>query len=290
MKISSFCKVRCESLIFKVRRFSQCCIIFERFPCIICPLVKLVTIFWCYSGWLGRILCCWAVFCCDLASHAISGDFISSKHFFGDSCYSSLINICCYISKCDLVFIRDIVWLIWVFFTYYINTVIYIYRVFLRIKTNLLICSFNAFQNVMLSVKFRFLCHCSLKDLFSECTAITYNRCCCIFCYNAIGIFIEVMDLIMKISSFCKVRCESLIFKVRRFSQCCIIFERFPCIICPLVKLVTIFWCYNGWLCRMLCCWAIYCFDLISHAISGDFISSSHFTGFSCHSSLISIC
>ena len=46
------------------------------------------------------------------------------------------------------------------------HTVIYIYHIFLRIKTNSLLRSYNAFQNVMLSVKFRFLCHCSLKDLF----------------------------------------------------------------------------------------------------------------------------
>ena len=142
----------------------------------------------------------------------------------------------------------------------------------------------------MLSVKFRFLCHCSLKDLFSEYTDITYNRCCCIFCYNAIGIFIEVMDLIMKISSYNKVCNECLIFQVFRISQLIITIEECQIILLPFFKSVTVFWCYSRWLGRMLCCRAICCCDLTSHAISGDFISSNHFFGCSCHSSLISIC
>ena len=117
-----FCKVCCESLIFKVRRCFQCCIIIERVPCIICPLVKLVTSFCFYCGWLGRMLCCRAFCFNDLASHAISGDLISSSHFTGCSCHSSLISICCYIGECDLILIRDII-LISIF------TVIYSYNV-----------------------------------------------------------------------------------------------------------------------------------------------------------------
>ena len=178
----------------------------------------------------------------------------SGNNFFYLTAYCSIRWIFRNILESNLILIWNVVWLIWINFSDLVHTVVYIYHIFLRIKTNLLICSFNAFQNVILSVKFRFFWHCSRKDLFSEYTDITYNRCCCIFCYNAIGIFIEVMDLIMKISSFCKVCRESLIYTVRRFSQCCIIFERFPCIICPLVKLVTRFWCYSRWLSRILCC------------------------------------
>ena len=118
------CKVCCEGLIFKVRRCSQCCIIIERSLIFICPLFKLVTSFCCYCRWLGRMLCCRAISYCDLASHAISGDFISSSHFTGFSCHSSLISICCYIGECDLILIRDII-LISIF------TVIYSYNVLL---------------------------------------------------------------------------------------------------------------------------------------------------------------
>ena len=135
MKIILLCKVCCESLIFNVRRCFQCCIIIEWILCTICPLVKLVTSFWCYSGWLGRILCCWAFCFNDLASHAISGDFISSNHFFGCSCYSSLIFICWYIGECDLILIRNTIVII-------IFTVIYSYNVLLIIYSYCKVISF----------------------------------------------------------------------------------------------------------------------------------------------------
>ena len=142
----------------------------------------------------------------------------------------------------------------------------------------------------MLSVKFRFFWHCSRKDLFSEYTDITYNRCCCIFCYNAIGIFIEVMDLIMKISSYNKVCNECLIFQVFRISQLIITIEECQIILLPFFKSVTVFWCYSRWLGWMLrCLWAKFC-DLTSFTVSEDFINSSNLTCCSCHSSFIIIC
>ena len=214
----------------------------------------------------------------------------SGNNFFYLTAYCSIRWIFRNILESNLILIWNVVWLIWINFSDLVHTVIYIYHIFLRIKTNLLICSFNAFQNVILSVKFRFFWHCSRKDLFSEYTDITYNRCCCIFCYNAIGIFIEVMDLIMKISSYSKVCNECLIFQVFRISQLIITIEECQIILLPFFKSVAVFWCYSRWLGWMLRYRPANICDLTSFTVSEDFINSSNLSGYSCYCSLIFIC
>ena len=141
------CKVCCESLIFKVRRCFQCCIIIERFLIFICPLVKLITSFCCYCRWLGRMLCCRAISYYDLTSFTVSEDFINSSNLTCCSCHSSFIIICWYIGECDLILIRDII-LISIF------AVIYIYNVLF------IVCSYckviSSYKGI--STDFNFLC------------------------------------------------------------------------------------------------------------------------------------
>ena len=116
------CKVCCESLIFKVRLCFQCCIIIEWFPCIICPLVKLVTSFCFYCGWLCRMLWCLFTNCCDHTCHLITLNSLYSNNLTGCSCYSSFIRICWLISECDLILIRYIIFVS-------IFTIVYNYNV-----------------------------------------------------------------------------------------------------------------------------------------------------------------